>query len=92
MSFFLYEKYNELGGNMRLSDLQSKDIVALEDGKKIGNIIDVSIDDKGNMIALIVQKSKFLNNIFSSQSEIEIKWNQVKKIGEDVILVNTTIS
>lgn len=77
---------------MRLSDLQSKDIVALEDGKKIGNIIDVSIDDRGNMVALIVQKSKFLNNIFSSQNEIEIKWSQVKKIGEDVILVNMIIS
>ncbi len=76
---------------MRLSDLQSKDIVALEDGKKIGNIIDVAIDDKGNMVALIVQKSKFLNNIFSAQGEIEIKWSQVKKIGEDVILVNMTI-
>lgn len=77
---------------MRLSDLQSKDIVALEDGKKIGNIIDILIDDKGNMIALIVQKSKFLNNIFSAQSEIEIKWKQVQKIGEDVILVNMTNS
>lgn len=77
---------------MRLSDLQSKDIVALEDGKKIGNIIDVSIDENGNMTALIVQKSKFLNNIFSSQNEIEIKWSQVKKIGEDVILVNMIIS
>ena len=76
---------------MRLSDLQSKDIVALEDGKKIGNIIDVAIDDKGNMVALIVQKSKFLNNIFSTQGEIEIKWSQVKKIGEDVILVNMVI-
>lgn len=92
MSFFFVKKYNRLGGSMRLSDLQSKDIVALEDGKKIGNIIDVSIDDKGNMVALIVQKSKFLSNIFSSQSEIEIKWNQVKKIGEDVILVNMNIS
>lgn len=77
---------------MRLSDLQSKDIVALEDGKKIGNIIDILIDDKGNMEALIVQKSKFMNNFFSSQNEIEIKWTQVKKIGEDVILVNLIIS
>jgi len=73
---------------MRLSDLQSKDIVALEDGKRIGNVIDVLIDEKGNLIALIVQQSKFLNNIFSSQNEIEIKWEQIKKIGEDVILVN----
>ena len=77
---------------MRLSDLQHKDIVALEDGKKIGNIIDVSIDESGNMVALIVQKSKFIGNMFSSQNEIEIKWNQVKKIGEDVILVNIITS
>ncbi len=77
---------------MRLSDLQSKDIVSIEDGKRIGNIVDVSIDEGGNMVALIVQRSKFLNNIFSSSNEIEIKWNQVKKIGEDVILVNSQIS
>ena len=76
---------------MRLSDLQSKDIVALEDGKKIGNVIDVLIDEKGNLVALIVQQSKFLNNFFSSQNEIEIKWGQIKKIGEDVILVNRNI-
>lgn len=77
---------------MRLSDLQSKDIVAIEDGKRIGNIVDISIDEKGNMEALIVQKSKFMGNMFSTQNEIEIKWNQVKKIGEDVILVNMFLS
>ena len=77
---------------MRLSELQSKDIVALEDGKKIGNVIDVLIDEKGNLIALIIQQSKFLNNFFSSQGEIEIKWDQIKKIGEDVILVNRNIT
>lgn len=76
---------------MRLSELQSKDIVALEDGKKIGNVIDVLIDEKGNLIALIIQQSKFLNNFFSSQGEIEIKWEQIEKIGEDVILVNRNI-
>ena len=77
---------------MRLSDLQSKDIVALEDGKRIGNIVDISIDEKGNMDSLIVQKTKFMGNMFSTQNEIEIKWSQVKKIGEDVILVNLFLS
>lgn len=76
---------------MRLSDLQDKDVVSMENGKKIGNIIDVAIDENGNMKALIVQKSKFLNNFFNSQSEIEVRWNQIHKIGEDVILVNIVI-
>ena len=72
---------------MRLSDLQNKDIVNMKDGKKIGNIIDVIIDNNGNMESLIVQKSKFIN-MFSSSNEFEVKWNQIKKIGEDVVLVD----
>lgn len=70
---------------MRLSDLQNKDIVNVIDGKKIGNIIDVSLDETGKMISLIVAKSKF--SLFNN-SEMEIKWDQISKIGEDVILIN----
>lgn len=73
---------------MRLSDLQNKDIVNIKDGKKIGNIMDVSIKEDGNMLSLIVGKNKMFSNIFSGGSEIEIKWTQIKKIGEDVILVS----
>ncbi len=72
---------------MRLSDLQNKDIVNTEDGKKIGKIIDVVIDEAGNMKALVVQRIKVIN-IFSNSAELEVRWDQIKKIGEDVILVN----
>lgn len=71
---------------MRLSDLQNKDIVSLNSGTKIGKIIDVIIDELGNMKALIIQRSKLIN--FFNNNEVEIKWEQIKKIGEDVILVN----
>ncbi len=73
---------------MHLSDLQSKDIVNIKDGKKIGNIIDVTIDNNGFMTSLLVQRTKFNINVFRSNNEEEIKWNQIKKIGEDVILVD----
>lgn len=72
---------------MYLSELQNKDIVSIKDGKKIGNIVDISIDKEGNIIALIIQKNKF--TLFRGNSDEEIKWNQIKKIGEDVILVDT---
>ena len=72
---------------MRLSDLQNKDIVNTEDGKKIGKIIDVVIDEAGSMKALVVQRIKVIN-IFSNSAELEVRWDQIKKIGEDVILVN----
>lgn len=75
---------------MHLSDLQNKDIVDINNGTKIGNIIDVEIDKDGNMLSLIVQKSKIFN-MFSSKTEFEIKWKSIKKIGEDVILVDMNI-
>jgi len=72
---------------VRLSDLQNKTVINLIDGKNIGNIIDMSIDETGKAIGLIVEKHKFLISYFSSQKEFSIKWEQIEKIGEDVILV-----
>lgn len=73
---------------MYLSELQNKDIVNIKDGKKIGNIIDVTIDNNGFMISLLVQRTKFNINFLKNNNEEEIKWSQIKKIGEDVILVD----
>ena len=73
---------------MRLSDLQDKTVINLIDGKNIGNIIDLSIDDSGKATGLIVEKHKFIISYFSSSKEMVVKWEQIEKIGEDVILVN----
>lgn len=71
---------------MRLSDLQRKDVININDGRKIGVIIDVNISTDGNMTSLVVDGGGFFSK-FSGHGELEIKWSQVKKIGEDVILV-----
>ena len=76
---------------MRLSDLQNKDVVNITDGRKIGNIIDININLEGKMEGLIVEKSKFLVSMFSTKDEIEVKWGQIEKIGEDVILVKLNL-
>ena len=76
---------------MRLSDLQSKDVINIIDGSMIGNSIDIKIDNNGNMEGLIVEKSKFLVSMFTNKNEVEVKWGQIEKIGEDVILVNLVI-
>lgn len=72
---------------MRLSDLQSKDVINVQNGKCIGNIIDVSIDSDGKAIVLLVEKYRFFMSLFNSNT-VEIKWHQIEKIGKDVILVN----
>ncbi len=73
---------------MRMSDLQNKTVINLLDGKNIGNIIDMSIDDNGKTTGLIVEKHRFLLSYFTNKKEMVVKWEQIEKIGEDVILVN----
>ena len=74
---------------MRLSELQEKDIVNIKDGKKIGKIIDVYFDESsGYMIKFVIEKTHFVRNIFSNTDEIVIKFSQIKKMGEDVILID----
>ncbi len=73
---------------MRLSELQSKSIVTVVDGKNVGNIIDVNIMMDGRIESLIIESGKtFLN--FNRDSDTKILWKDITKIGEDVILVNT---
>lgn len=71
---------------MRLSELQNKDVINVGDGKKIGNIIDIVIDPTGKMQSMVVEQTKGIFS-FSNKDDLEIKWQQIEKIGEDVILV-----
>lgn len=72
---------------MRISELQDKDVIRLTDGKKIGNIIDLNIDENGKTKEIVVEASNFLSSLFNGKV-IEIKWGNIEKIGKDVILVN----
>ena len=75
---------------MNLSDLQNKDIINILDGKKVGNIIDARFNiETGIIEKLIVEPSK---TIFTLKNNIlEIDFNKIKKIGEDVILIEYLI-
>ena len=71
---------------MNLSDLQNKDIINVLDGKKIGSIIDAHFDvATGHIDKLIIEPSKSLFSLKNNSFEIE--YNKIKKIGEDVILI-----
>ena len=73
---------------MNLSDLQTKDIVSIKDGRKIGHIIDVEINEAGTINYLIIETTRNMKNLFSRSEETKISFNSIEKIGSDVILVN----
>jgi len=74
---------------MKLSELQKKDIINIKDGKKIGRIVDANFDiNSGYMIDFVIEKTHFVKNLFYNTSELRIKFTQIKKMGEDVILID----
>ena len=72
------------------SNLKMKDVIDINRGKKIGYIDDVDIDlDGGSIKAVIIpSSSNIFYRLFSKKEDIVIKWNEINKIGEDVILVD----
>lgn len=70
---------------MFVSELQTKDIVSI-DGKKLGRIMDIEMDASGQINYFIVEPRK-LFRIFSKSLEVKVGIRDIRKIGEDVILV-----
>ena len=75
---------------MNLSELQRKDIINMENGKRLGRIIDAEINENGTIEFFVVMDHKFWK-FWKSNGEFNITINQIKKIGTDVILVDQII-
>lgn len=73
---------------MKLSDLENKDVIDMKTGEKIGNVIDVEISDLGMISKLLLYEKKGIIKTIRGVENDSILWNQIKKIGSDVILVN----
>ncbi len=69
-------------------DFKQKEVINITDGKILGFVIDVQADfDNGEIRSIIVAKTGKIFNSMSSKNNVTIPWNNIKKIGEDVILV-----
>lgn len=75
---------------MRLSKLGGKELINITDGGRLGVIADsdLVIDEKsGNILALLVPDRKSQFKIFGDRYEIEIPWDAISKIGNDMIII-----
>lgn len=75
---------------LRLSDLEGKEVINLVDGARLGVIgeADMMIDVRSGEIQSIILPRK--NNFFSlwvERQHMIIPWHAVKKIGNEVIIV-----
>jgi len=69
-------------------DFKHKEVVNINNGKRLGYVQDVCADlETGTITSIIVPGSNKVLNIFSQNNEIVIPWKNIKCIGDDLILV-----
>ncbi|MDR3563560.1 MAG: YlmC/YmxH family sporulation protein [Negativicutes bacterium] len=76
---------------MRLSDLTGKEVINLGDGARLGFIEECDLvfeGQSGRINALIVPKRGWLSSILSEGRTSTIPWDTIKRIGEEVIIVD----
>ncbi|WP_163971268.1 YlmC/YmxH family sporulation protein [Oceanobacillus halotolerans] len=74
---------------MRYSDISGKEIVNIRHGSRLGVLgqTDLEIDEKSGQIqSFIIPNYKWFG-LKKEGEEEKIHWNAIKKIGEDMIMV-----
>ena len=72
----------------RAMDFKQKEVVSMKDGRRLGYVYDVDVDlATGELKAIVVPGGRILG-LFGSTGDIVIPWQNIKKIGEDIILVD----
>lgn len=73
----------------KISELQARQVINIADGKCLGNIKDIELDwEQGTIRALILPNPTSLWGLLQNKDELIISWQQVVRIGVDVVLVD----
>jgi len=75
---------------MKLSNLAGKEIINLYDGARLGMIGESELlinSESGKVESIIVPNNGSLLTFFNRQKELIIPWRAIKKVGNEVIIV-----
>jgi YlmC/YmxH family sporulation protein len=73
----------------RMSDLRDRDVINVNDGKRLGVIIDIDVDiENGKIRAIILPGGGGFMGVLGRKNDLVIPWEKVVKIGVDTILVD----
>ncbi len=76
---------------MKISSLREKEVINIKDGARLGLISDIDVDlEKGRVKGIILPTEGKILGFIGKNNDRIIKWNNIVKIGVDVILVDLT--
>ena len=70
--------------------LKNKEVITIFDGRSVGFVSDIEVDlEKGVIGGIVIPSERgFLNWFGRGENDILIKWEKVKTVGDDVMLVD----
>ena len=69
-------------------DFKSKEVININDGKRLGFVQDVCADlETGKITSIVVPGGNKILSMFTNENDIVISWDKIKCIGDDIILV-----
>lgn len=82
-------KLSKPTGICTLNELKSKEVINLKDGARLGNPADIELDlETGRLVSITVFGQYRIMGLFGKEDDIIIKWEDIKKIGDDVIIID----
>jgi YlmC/YmxH family sporulation protein len=74
---------------VRMADLRDRDVVNVNDGKRLGIISDIEVDvERGRIRAIVIPGTGGFMGVLSRKHDLIISWDQIVKVGVDTILVD----
>ena len=73
----------------RTADLKHKEVINITDGRRLGFVCDVEINlESGSIEGLVIPGGGKFFGFIGRDNEFVIPWEKIRKIGEDIILVD----
>ncbi len=73
----------------RTYEIKQKEVINVSDGRRLGFVSDVDLNlEEGVIESIIIPGESRLFGFMGKDNEMIISWSKVKKIGEDIILVD----
>jgi len=74
---------------LRASELRVKEVVSVNDGKRLGYIFDMEIDmDTGKIVSFVIPGGGRILGFLGRGGELVLDWENIRKVGKDVVLVD----
>lgn len=75
--------------SMKFTDLHCKEVICVNDGRRLGFISDARIQlPEGKIGAIIVPGRGWLFGLLGTREDYVIPWSCIRRIGPDIVLVD----